>query len=256
MTVPFLTDPVLAPLPHGFFTRAGGVSAGAFASLNCSLSGKDDPEAVAENRARAAASLGFPPGALAGLYQVHSRDVAVLDAPWDLDDRPRADAVVTRRRGMLLGIVTADCAPLLLADAEAGVIGAAHAGWRGAFAGIAEATVAAMEGLGARRERIAASVGPCIRRESYEVDDRFRAAFLAADAANARFFSPGGRAGHAQFDLAGYCAAALAAAGVAAVSVVPADTLADPVRFFSYRRATLGQEGPIGHQRSAIGLPA
>jgi YfiH family protein len=255
MTVPTLTDPALAALPHGFFTREGGVSEGAFARLNCSLSGKDDPDAVAENRARAAGALGFRAGALVGLFQVHSPDVAVLEEPWGSENRPRADAVVTRRRGVLLGIVTADCAPILFADAEAGVIGAAHAGWRGALAGIAAATVAAMERLGARRERIAASVGPSIRQPSYEVDAAFRAQFLAADPANARFFSAGMRPGHAQFDLAGYCAAALAAAGVGTISVVPADTLAEPARFFSYRRATLAQEGPIGHQLSAIGLP-
>jgi YfiH family protein len=255
MTVPTLTDPILAALPHGFFTREGGVSEGAFSRLNCSLSGKDDAAAVAENRARAAATLGFRAEALVGLFQVHSPDVAVLDEPWGIEARPRADAVVTRRRGLVLGIVTADCAPVLFADAEAGVIGAAHAGWRGALAGIVEATVAAMERLGARRGRIAASVGPCIRQPSYEVDDGFRAQFLAADAGNARFFAAGARAGHAQFDLAGYCAAALATAGVGAASVVPADTLAEPARFFSYRRATLAGEGPIGHQLSAIGLP-
>lgn len=255
MTVPLLTDPALAALPHGFFTREGGVSEGAFARLNCSLSGKDDPASVAENRARAASALGFRPGSLVGLHQVHSPDVAVLDEPWGIEARPRADAVVTARRGFVLGVVTADCAPILFADAEAGVIGAAHAGWRGALAGIVEATVAAMERLGARRGRIAASVGPCIRQASYEVDDGFRAQFLAADPGNARFFAPGARPGHAQFDLAGYCAAALTAAGVGAASVIPADTLAEPDRFFSYRRATLAQEGPIGHQLSAIGLP-
>jgi hypothetical protein len=256
MTVPFLTDPVLAALPHGFFTRLGGVSRGAFASLNCSLSGKDDAAAVAENRTRAAAALGFGRDALVGLFQVHSPDVAVLEQPWGIEARPRADAVVTARRGLILGIVTADCAPILFADAEAGVIGAAHAGWRGALAGIVEATVAAMQRLGARRERIAASVGPSIRQPSYEVDDGFRAQFLAADPENARFFAPGVREGHVQFDLAGFCAAALTAAGVGRVSVVAADTLAEPERFFSYRRATLAGEGPIGHQLSAIALPA
>jgi YfiH family protein len=254
MTLAALTDDALAGVRHGFFTRSGGVSTGAFASLNCSLSGKDDAAAVAENRARAAAWLGVAPSALVGLFQVHSPDVAVLDEPWSIDARPRADAVVTRRRGLALGIVTADCAPVLFADAEAGVIGAAHAGWRGAFAGIIEATVAAMERLGADRRRMAAAVGPCIRQPSYEVDEAFRAQFLAADAANARFFAAGARPGHVQFDLAGYCEAALAAAGVARRGVVPADTLAEPERFFSYRRATLAGEGPIGHQLSAIVL--
>lgn len=254
MTVPSLTHPVLDGLPHGFFTRAGGVSEGQFASLNCSLSGKDDPEAVSENRARAAAALGLGAQALVGLFQVHSPDVAVLDKPWGMDARPKADAVVTNRRGLALGIVTADCVPVLFADAEAGVIGAAHAGWRGAFAGIIEATVAAMERLGARRGRVAAVIGPSIRQPSYEVDDAFRAQFLAADAANARFFAAGRREGHAQFDLAGYCDAALAAAGVERRGTVAADTFAEPERFFSYRRATLEGAGPIGHQLSAIAL--
>jgi YfiH family protein len=255
MTVEALTDPVLGALPHGFFTRRGGVSEGAFASLNCSLSGRDDARAVAENRARAASWLGFGAEALVGLFQVHSPEVVVLDEPWGIEDRPRADAVVTRRRGLVLGIVTADCAPILLADAAAGVIGAAHAGWRGSLAGIVGATVAAMERLGARRGRIAAAIGPSIRQPSYEVDDGFRERFLAADRANARFFAPGRRPGHAQFDLAGYCEAALAAAGVEARSIVMADTLAEPERFFSHRRATLAGEGPIGHQLSAIALP-
>lgn len=254
MTVTALTDPALGAVRHGFFARLGGVSTGAFASLNCSLSGKDDARAVAENRTRAAAWLGLAPSALVGLFQVHSADVAVLDEPWGIDARPKADAVVTRRRGLALGIVTADCAPVLFADATAGVIGAAHAGWRGAFAGIIAATVAAMERLGADRARIAAVVGPCIRQPSYEVDAAFRAQFLAADPGNDRFFAPGARQGHVQFDLAGYCDAALAAAGITRRGIVPADTLAEPDRFFSYRRATLAGEGPIGHQLSAIVL--
>jgi len=254
MTVTALTDTLLDGLLHGFFTRAGGVSEGAFASLNCSLSGRDEADRVAENRARAMRALGLAPDRLIGLFQVHTPDVVVLDEPWGIEERPRADAVVTRRRGLALGIVTADCAPILFADAAAGVIGAAHAGWRGALAGIIEATVAAMERLGARRGRVAAVIGPSIRQASYEVDDRFREAFLAADPANGRFFAPG-RPGHALFDLAGHCAARLDAAGVGAQATVAADTLADPERFFSYRRATLAGEGPIGHQLSAIALP-
>jgi YfiH family protein len=210
---------------------------------------------VAENRARAAAAIGLRPAALVGLFQVHSAEVAVLDEPWGVEARPKADAMVTRRRGLALGIVTADCAPVLFADAEAGVIGAAHAGWRGAFDGILGATVAAMARLGARRERIAAAVGPSIRQASYEVDEAFRSRFVGADAANARFFGPGRRPGHHQFDLAGFCAAALAAAGVGRVSVVAADTFAEEERFFSYRRATLAGGGPIGHQLSAVALP-
>ena len=252
----FVTAEMLAAqrgLAHGFFTRRGGVSAGPFAALNCSLSGKDDPDAVRENRRRAADALGLPGAALAGLTQVHGIDVAVLDTPWPETDRPLADALVTRRPGIALGVVTADCAPVLFADAESGVIGAAHAGWRGAVAGVLEATIAAMEALGARRGRIVAAVGPCIRQPSYEVAADLRDAVLARDAADARFFAAGARADRWQFDLAGYCAARLAAAGVA-VEVTPHDTLALEDAFFSHRRRTLAGGGPIGHQLSAIAL--
>ncbi|MBP0462681.1 peptidoglycan editing factor PgeF [Roseomonas sp. PWR1] len=244
-----------AGLPHGFFTRRGGVSSGAFAALNCSLSGKDDADAVAENRRRAADALGVPGDALAALTQVHGPDVAVLDAPWPLDARPKADAMVTRRPGVALGIVTADCAPVLFADAGAGVIGAAHAGWRGAVAGVLEATIDAMVALGARRASIVTAVGPCIRQPSYEVAADLRDAVLARDAADARFFAPGRREDRWQFDLAGYCAARLSAASVA-VEVTPHDTLAAEADFFSHRRNTLAGGGPIGHQLSAIALPA
>jgi YfiH family protein len=247
-----LTDPLLRGLPHGFFTRRGGVSEGAFASLNCSLSGRDDPTHVAENRARVSAALGGV--RLVGAWQVHGIAVAEVDASWPDDARPQADALVTRRAGVGLAIVTADCAPILFADAAAGVIGGAHAGWRGALAGIAAETVAAMRRLGARE--ITAVVGPCIRQPSYEVDDGFRAAWLAADPAHARWFAPGRREGHHQFDLAGAVAAACRAAGCATVSVIDADTLADEQKFFSYRRATLRGEGAIGHQVSVIALPA
>jgi YfiH family protein len=179
-----LTVPALAGLPHGFFTRRGGVSSGGFAALNCSLSGRDDPDAVRENRRRAADALGLPGTALVGLTQVHGDAVAVLDTPWPEDARPRADAVVTRRPGLALGIVTADCAPVLFADAQAGVIGAAHAGWRGAVAGVLEATLAAMAALGATR--ITAVVGPCIRQPSYEVAADLRDAVLAREPCAAR----------------------------------------------------------------------
>ena len=202
----FVTAETLAGLPglaHGFFTRRGGVSAGPFAALNCSLSGKDDADAVRENRRRAADALGVPATALAGLTQVHGIDVAVLDTPWPENDRPLADALVTRRPGLALGVVTADCAPVLFADAESGVIGAAHAGWRGAVAGVLEATIAAMEALGARRGRIVTAVGPCIRQPSYEVAADLRDAVLAHDPADARFFADGARADRWQFDLAG-----------------------------------------------------
>lgn len=250
MTVPVLTAGLAAP--HGFFTREGGVSTGPFATLNCSLSGRDHPDAVAENRARARAVLGAP--ALVGLFQVHGADVVVVDEPWGDDARPRADALVTRRRGIALGIVTADCAPVLLLDAEAGVIGAAHAGWRGALAGVLGATVAVMERLGAARGRIAAAIGPAIRQPSYEVAADLRDAVLAADPAHAHFLVDGERAGRWRFDLPGFCAAALARAGVGRVTDLGLDTYAEPGRFFSYRRATHERAGPIGHQLSAIAL--
>jgi YfiH family protein len=252
----FVTADMLAGQPglaHGFFTRRGGVSSGAFAALNCSLSGKDDAAAVRENRRRAADALGLPGGVLAGLTQVHGDAVAVLDTPWPEDRRPLADALVTRRPGLALGIVTADCAPVLFADSVAGVIGAAHAGWRGAVGGVLEATIEAMLGLGAQRARIVAAIGPCIRQPSYEVAADLRDAVLARDPADARFFAEGRREGRWQFDLAGYCAARLAAAG-ATVEVTPHDTLANESDFFSHRRNTIAGGGPIGHQLSAIAL--
>lgn len=250
MTAEFIADPLLDALPHGFFTRRGGVSTGAFATLNCSLSGRDDAESVRENRALAADALGLPPAALVGLHQVHGADVATVTAPWTHDVRPKADAMVTDRPGLALGIVTADCAPVLFADRGAGVVGAAHAGWRGALAGIVANTVTAMRALGARD--IAAVVGPCIRQPSYEVSDAFLAEWLATDATHARWFLPG-RPGHQMFDLAGAVAAAAEAAGCDAL-VIDADTLADEARFFSFRRATLRGEGPIGHQISIVAL--
>jgi hypothetical protein len=240
------------PVPHAFFTRQGGVSGGAFASLNCSLSGRDDPQAVAENRRRAADALGHPPGALLGLFQVHGVAVADARTPWTDTTRPQADALVTDRPGQVLGIVTADCAPVLFADAQAGVIGAAHAGWRGAAAGVLEETLAAMRRLGARR--ITALVGPCIGQPSYEVAPDMRDAVLARNAADARFFAEGRRENRWLFDLAGYCIARLGVAGAEA-RALHRDTLAEEDHFFSYRRATLAGTGPIGHQLSAIALP-
>ena len=253
MTALFLTTGL--PVPHGFFTREGGVSTGRFASLNCSLSGRDDPEAVRENRARAAEALALPPAALVGLTQMHGIEVATLVEPWPEEARPKADAMVTDRPGLLLGIVTGDCAPVLFADAEAGVIGAAHAGWRGAVAGVIEATIAAMERLGAARARIAAAIGPCIAQPSYEVGHDLRDAVLARDPADARFFAEGRRPDRWQFDLPGYCVARLQAAGITRAGWIGRDTLAEEDRFFSHRRATLSGGGPIGHQLSAIALP-
>ena len=270
-----LATPGLSALPglrHGFFTRRGGVSEGAYASLNCSLSGQDDRDRVRENRRRAMDALGLPAAALHGLQQVHGVAVAEVDAAgWTEGGGPAADALVTRRPGVALGIVTGDCAPVFFADAEAGVIGAAHAGWRGAAAGVIEETVAAMERLGAARARIAAAIGPCIAQASYEVGPDLRDAVLArvpppggredgrrSEPSNgpgdARFFSPGGREDRWRFDLAGYCAARLRALGLAAVETVAADTLADEARFFSHRRRTLTGGGPLGHQLSAIAL--
>jgi len=253
MTAPFLTAAL--PAPHGFFTRTGGVSAGRFASLNCSLSGRDDADAVRENRRRAADALNLPPGVLVGLTQVHGIAVATVETPWSEAARPEADAMVTNRPGVLLGIVTGDCAPVLFADAEAGVVGAAHAGWRGAVAGVIEATLDAMEALGARRGRIAAAIGPCIGQQSYEVGPDLRDAVLARGAADGRFFADGVRPDRWLFDLPGYCAARLAAAGVARHGWIGRDTLAEDADFFSYRRATLSGGGPIGHQLSAIACP-
>jgi YfiH family protein len=253
MTPPFLTAGLSAP--HGFFTRAGGVSSGRFASLNCSLSGRDDAAAVRENRRRAADALGLPATALVGLTQVHGAAVATVTEPWPEESRPQADAMVTDRPGVLLGIVTGDCAPVLFTDAAAGVVGAAHAGWRGALAGVLEATLDAMEALGAQRGRIAAAVGPTIAQPSYEVGPDLRDAVLARDPADARFFAAGRREDRWQFDLPGYCLARLQAAGAGAATALQADTLQAEERFFSFRRATLAGGGPIGHQLSAIALP-
>lgn len=242
----------LAAVPHGFLGRRGGVSQGLHAGLNTGPGSADDPSAIAANRARATAAV-LPGAALVTLFQVHSAEVVTVVAPIDFDARPRADAMVTDRPGLLLGILTADCAPVLLADRASGVIGAAHAGWKGALAGVTDRTVAAMVALGAKPERIAAAIGPCIARVSYEVDDGFARRFEEHDPANEAFFSPG-RPGHRQFDLAGYVAARLAAAGVGRVELTGHDTYADAARFFSYRRATHRGEPDYGRQISLIGL--
>lgn len=243
----------LQTVPHGFLGRKGGVSRGVLSGLNVGLGSSDDRDAIAENRRRAVAAIA--PGAqLVTLYQVHSAKVVEVTAPYADDARPQADAMVTSRPGLLLGILTADCTPVLFADTEAGVIGAAHAGWKGAFSGVLAATVDAMERLGAKRSRIAAAIGPCIARSSYEVDEGFRGRFLAADPENERFFSDG-KAGHAWFDLEGFNAAALAAAGIGRVEALGLNTYAAPDRFFSFRRATHRGEADYGRQLSAICLP-
>ena len=251
MTIEVIRAPTLA-VPHGFLGRRGGVSTGVHAGLNVGLGSDDDPTAIAENRRHAAEAV-LPGGRLVTVFQVHSADAVTVADPWDDAARPHADALVTDRPGLALGILTADCAPVLLADAEAGVVGAAHAGWKGAIGGVTDATLAAMEKRGARRERIAAAIGPCIARASYEVDDAFQHRFEAEDPANERFFAPG-RDGHAQFDLEGYVAHRLAAAGVRTVEMMGLDTYADADRFYSFRRATLRGEPDYGRQISIIGI--
>jgi len=239
---------------HAFFTRVGGVSEGLFASLNCGLGSGDVEASVIENRRRAAAALDLPPEQLITCHQVHSPQVVVVERPWRREDRPRADAMVTRAPGVALGILTADCAPVLLADPAARIVGAAHAGWRGARGGVLEATVAAMTELGAAPQRIAAAVGPCIAQASYEVGPEFPAPFLAEDAQNAAFFVPAGRAGHFLFDLPGYVVRRLRRLGLARVVRTGGDTAAEPDRFFSYRRSCLRQEPDYGRALSAIAL--
>jgi YfiH family protein len=243
----------LAGLPHGFFTRRGGVSTGLYASLNCGPGSGDDAAAVQENRRRVAAYLQAPLG-LISLYQVHGRDVVTVDAGYDAAQRPKADGMATTQRGIALGILSADCAPVLFADADAAVIGACHAGWRGALAGVTDATIAAMERLGGRRNRMRAVIGPCIGQASYEVSVPFREEFLKADAQNARFFADGKRAGHWLFDLPRYLLQRLERMGVEADNL-NLDTCSDPDRFYSYRRMTLAGESDYGRQVSAIALP-
>ncbi len=243
---------VLDGLPHGFLGRRGGVSTGLAAGLNAGLGSDDDPAAVAENRARAARAV-LPGASLVGLYQIHSPLCVTVAERWDDADRPEADAMVTDRPGLLLGILTADCAPVLLADRAAGVIGAAHAGWKGALGGVTDAAIAAMEALGAQRNRIAAAIGPCIGQQSYEVDEDFFLRFAAAAPQNSQFFVAG-RAGHWQFDLEGYVASRLESAGISRVERLGLDTLTAPERFYSYRRASLAGDPSYGRQISLIGL--
>ena len=225
---------------------------GECAGLNVGYGSSDDREAIAGNRRLAIAAL-LPEAELATVHQVHSAEVVVADEPWPQDARPRADAMVTDTPNLLLGILTADCAPVLFADHEAVVVGAAHAGWRGALAGVTDSTVAAMEKLGARRDRIQAAVGPCIAQPSYEVDQGFRLRFMEADPANHRFFAEG-PAGKPHFDLEAYVVHRLIAAGVGEVEGLNLDTYADQDRFYSYRRATHCGEADYGRQLSAIAL--
>jgi YfiH family protein len=238
---------------HAFFTRQGGVSTGLYDSLNCGLGAGDDFASVMENRRRVAMMLGVVPGRLCTLSQVHGREVHTVEKPFGLL-QPAGDAMVTREPGLMLGILTADCAPVLFADPTANVIGAAHAGWKGALGGVLQATVAAMELLGAARERIVAAIGPCIARDSYEVDVAFHERFLAHNGDNLQFFKPAPKIGHMYFDLPGYAAAQLKAYGVHAISALADDTCASPGWFFSYRRATLNGEKAYGRQISGITL--
>ena len=254
-----MTDPIRAPsladlpgLRHGFFTRAGGVSEGVYASLNCGAGSKDLPELVAENRARVAAALGAAADRLLSPYQVHSARAVTIDRPWPDGKRPEADAIVTATPGLAIGVLTADCAPVLFADPHARVIGAAHAGWRGARAGVIEAAVKAMEGLGARRASIRAVLGPTIGREAYEVGPELEAEFLTADRGQARFFHrrPGAERPH--FDLPAFVMAELVRLGLGSADSAAICTYSDESRFFSFRRTTHRKEPDYGRQISAI----
>ena len=252
-----LTADSLETLPgirHGFFSRQGGVSDGAYASLNCGFGSGDEPDRVAANRGRAMQRLGAPTDRLATAYQVHSDRAAVVETPWRVDERPRADALVTRTPGLALGVLTADCVPLLLADQEARVVAAVHAGWRGALAGVAERAIDAMTALGARADGIAAAIGPAIEQPSYEVGPDFPDLFVDRDPADQDFFAPAPRNGHFLFDLKGYVARRLALAGIERIAGLAADTCAEPERFFSYRRTCLEGGHEYGRLLSAIYL--
>jgi polyphenol oxidase len=244
----------LAAVPHGFLGRRGGVSTGIMAGLNAGTGSDNGREAIAENRRRAVDAV-LPGAELATVHQVHSGETRYVAVPWRHGERPRADAMVTDRPGVLLGILTADCAPVLLADSEAGVIGAAHAGWKGALAGITDSVVAEMERIGASRGRIAAAIGPCIAMPSYEVDKSFRDRLIDDDPANDRFFSTAA-ASTLHFDLPAYVRHRLTAAGIDSVETIHLDTYANADRFYSYRRSTHRDEPSYGRQLSAIGIGA
>jgi YfiH family protein len=239
---------------HAFFTRAGGVSNGIYESLNGGIGSKDKPENVVENRARMAIALGVAPTHFVTCFQIHSPDVITATEPWTRENSPRADAIVTRVPGLAVGVGTADCGPILFADSEAGVVGATHAGWKGALTGVLEATVAAMEKLGARRARIRAAIGPLIRQGNYEVGAEFVDRFKAAEAANGKFFAPAARAGHAMFDLPGFIKSRLERTEIAGIEDLGLCTYADPARFFSYRRTTHRSEPDYGRHVNAIAL--
>jgi YfiH family protein len=244
----------LPGIRHAFFTRQGGVSGGVYASLNGGIGSRDSADQVAQNRARMAAALGVEPDRLLTAYQIHSPHVVTVEAPWTTETRPRADAIVTRTRALAVGVTTADCGPVLFADPQAGVIGAAHAGWRGALTGVVEATVDAMERLGAERGQIRAVLGPMIRQGNYEVGPDLIARFHAEDSASDRFFQAAAREGHALFDLAGYIAARLRRADIRQVEDLGLCTYADTDSFFSFRRSTHRAEADYGRHVNAIVL--
>jgi polyphenol oxidase len=251
-----LGSPLLSAIPglhHAFFTRDGGVSDGIYGSLNGGIGSNDDANHVAENRRRMAEQMGVTPQHFLTLFQIHSPDVAVASTPWEGAARPRADAIVTRTEGLAIGVTTADCGPILLVDPNARVIGAAHAGWKGALTGVVESTVDAMEKLGADRDGIVAAIGPLIRQHSYEVGGEFVERFVGADAENALFFIPSARAGHAMFDLAGFIRMRLENAGVLMIDDVGLDTYSDE-RFYSYRRSVHRSEPDYGRHVHAIAL--
>jgi YfiH family protein len=252
--VEVLRAAALAGVRHGFLGRVGGVSTGICSGLNVGWGSGDERASIHENRRRAIEAVA-PGAALVTVHQIHSGQALAVTAPWPNDARPKVDGVATDRPGLALGILTADCAPILLADREAGVIGAAHAGWKGALAGVIEATLGVMESLGAERARIAAAVGPCIARRSYEVDEGFLRRFTEIDPENARFFSDGVRADRRQFDLEAFVLSRLAAAGLRRIEALGEDTYSQPDRFFSYRRATHRGEPDYGRQISLIALP-
>jgi YfiH family protein len=251
-----LASSLLSAVPglrHAFFSREGGVSEGIYGGLNGGTGSNDTPANVAENRRRMAYQMGVAPDRLLTLYQVHSSDVVAAIAPWDGGARPKADAIVTRTEGLAIGVTAADCGPILLVDPSARVIGAAHAGWKGALTGVLESTVDAMEKLGAERSGIVAAIGPMIRQSSYEVGSEFVERFLEADADNAMYFLPGERDGHAMFDLAGFIRMRLENAGVLMIDDVGVDTYSDQ-RFYSYRRSVHRKEADYGRHVHAIAL--
>jgi YfiH family protein len=251
-----LDSPLLSSIPglsHAFFTRHGGVSRGLYESLNGGLGSDDDPANVGENRRRMAEQMGVTPSHFLSVWQIHSPDVVVASEPWQSDARPRADALVTRTEGLAIGVTAADCGPILFVDPNARVIGAAHAGWKGALTGILESTVEAMEKLGAERTGIVAAIGPLIRQHSYEVGGEFVERFVEADAENALFFVPSAREGHSMFDLAGFIRTRLENTGVLMIDDIGIDTYSDD-RFYSYRRSVHCKEPDYGRHVHAIAL--